>query len=206
MNKFNELHLVTNHFEASPSLISLVEKAHSLCGITISSILEVGCGQGLHFINDDCRITGIDISSEAIEKAKENFPNQNFKTHSSLNLRELGESYDLILDAHQIHYLNGVGEIEKYLDEVFDALNVGGIFCFEAMISHKEYRATQLAVTVLDSMEYESILIERGFTIKFLTLPRGRKFVASKKRKAALSSDPDVLLVIATKEGVAKAY
>lgn len=73
----------------------------------------------------------------------------------------------------------------------------------EAMVSHKKMLLENMEVTVLDFMEYERLFINKGFRILYLMMPKGRKVIADKKRKAALSSDPDVLLVIATKEDVA---
>lgn len=204
MSKFNEAHGQQNYFEKSQSLVFLVNKAIEITGQRIDEALEVGCGQGLNLCN--FKTLGIDLSSAAIAKAQDNFPEHQFKVLSSLSLRELGTKYSLILDAHQIHYLKSKEEIGMYLREVFAVLEDGGVFCMEAMVAHKELAIGDLDVTILDSIEYEKLLNEAGLSIKYLMLPRGRKFIADKKRRAAIASDPDVLLVIATKEGVAKKY
>jgi SAM-dependent methyltransferase len=59
-----------------------------------SVILDVGCGTGHHVANlasKNMKVFGIDISPDMIKKAKENYPEYNFK---------LGD----VLDSHQIQY------------------------------------------------------------------------------------------------------
>lgn len=207
MSKFNKAHEHNDHFQVSPSLQSLVAKAIELSSIPIERSLEVGCGQGLQLLGFNISsFFGIDISDTAIKKATHNFPNIEFKVLSSLELDLLEGEFDLILDSHHIHYLNSKNEVEHYLGLVYQKLSLGGVFCMEAMISHKNLVIDDLDVCVLDAMEYEKLFIEKGFRITYLMIPSGRKIIADKKRRAALSSDPDVLLVIATKEDVAKAY
>ncbi|MFG1499229.1 class I SAM-dependent methyltransferase [Halobacteriovorax sp. XZX-3] len=206
MNQFNQAHKESDHFLKSQTLIDLVQKALTLVKFESDKIevLEVGCGQGLNLANFNfSQLLGIDISEEAIYKARQNFNNFEFQCLSSLKLDQIERSFDLILDAHQIHYLQSKDEISQYIRNVFKRLNSGGVFCFEAMVKSKEMLLTDLSVTVLDYLEYEKIVTEAGFRIIYLMLPNGRKIIADKKRRAALSSDPDVLLVIATKEDVA---
>lgn len=207
MEKFNQAHIGSEYFEIAPSLQELVSKALKLSSIQVMNALEVGCGQGLQLSQFDIpKVLGIDISREAISKASKNFPTYSFKCLSSLSLNELEQEFDLILDAHQIHYLQSIDEIQKYLLKVYSVLNWGGLFCMEAMVSHKMMDTNQLEVTVLDYMEYERLLIAQGFKVLYFMIPKGRKIIADKTTRAAFSSDPDVLLVIATKEDVAKAY
>ncbi|MEH0861171.1 class I SAM-dependent methyltransferase [Halobacteriovorax sp. DPLXC-1] len=204
MDKFNKAHLDSDHFQLAPSLKELVAKALDLSSIDIHRALEVGCGQGLQLSSFKFFETlGIDRSQEAIKKASLNFPQGSFKCLSSLSLNELEGEFDLILDSHHIHYLSSKDDISHYLENVFQKLSVGGLFCMEAMVSHKKMLLENMEVTVLDFMEYERLFINKGFRILYLMMPTGRKIIADKKRKAALSSDPDVLLVIATKEDVA---
>ncbi|MFG1483748.1 class I SAM-dependent methyltransferase [Halobacteriovorax sp. HFRX-2_2] len=206
MNQFNQAHTESDHFLKSQTLIELAQRALSLTSLSAQNLkaLEVGCGQGLQLADFDfSKLLGIDISEVAVKKAKSNFPNDEFKCLSSLELGQLQESFDFILDAHQIHYLQSQDEISRYINSVYGQLSNGGVFCFEAMVKSKEMILSDLSVTVLDYLEYERIVTEAGLRIIYLMLPSGRKIIADKKRRAALSSDPDVLLVIATKEDVA---
>ncbi|EPZ51334.1 methyltransferase domain protein [Bacteriovorax sp. BAL6_X] len=206
MNQFNQAHLERDHFLKSQTLIDLAQKALSITSLSAQDLkaLEIGCGQGLNLADFNfSQLLGVDISEAAINKAKTNFPNYEFKCLSSLELGQFQESFDFILDAHQIHYLQSQDEICRYINGVYGQLSNGGVFCFEAMVKSKEMILSDLSVTVLDYLEYERIVTEAGLRIIYLMLPSGRKIIADKKRRAALSSDPDVLLVIATKEDAA---
>ncbi|MFG1492190.1 class I SAM-dependent methyltransferase [Halobacteriovorax sp. ZH4_bin.1] len=206
MNQFNQAHKESDHFLKSQTLIELAQKALSITSLGPQGLkaLEVGCGQGLNLADFNfSQLLGIDISEAAVNKAKRNFPNDEFKILSSLELGKLQESFDFILDSHQIHYLQSQDEISRYISNVYALLSNGGVFCFEAMVKSKKMILSDLSVTVLDYLEYERIVTEAGLRIIYLMLPSGRKIIADKKRRAALSSDPDVLLVIATKEDVA---
>jgi SAM-dependent methyltransferase len=56
-----------------------------------SRILDIGCGTGHHvasLASKGINILGIDISPSMIQKAKENYPNYNFKVADALNIEQ----------------------------------------------------------------------------------------------------------------------
>jgi trans-aconitate methyltransferase len=74
-----------------------------------SSILDYGCGKG-HFSSllkkKNNKVTGIDISSVAIEKAKARFPSINFMVADQTKfLAEYKEKHDLIIAMEVLSYI-----------------------------------------------------------------------------------------------------
>jgi len=121
----------------------LLEKCLRESEIDVSGArcLELGCGTGplscmLAGLGAD--VTGIDISSLAIEKAKEMAAERSLEVDfrvGDLCADVLPESgYDVIVDNHFFHCIIYPDEREKVLENIRQALKPGGEFWTETMV------------------------------------------------------------------------
>ena len=93
-----------------------------------SRILDVGCGTGHHVASVGSKgidVLGIDISPSMIKKAKENFPDYEFKVADALNGGEFdSESFTHILCMYfTIYYFE---DKKRFFDNAFNWLMPGG--------------------------------------------------------------------------------
>jgi SAM-dependent methyltransferase len=93
-----------------------------------SKILDIGCGTGHHVASISSKgldVLGIDISPSMIEKAKENFPDYNFKVSDALNGAEFEpQSFTHILCMYfTIYYLQ---DKAQFFNNCFNWLMPGG--------------------------------------------------------------------------------
>lgn len=95
------------------------------------SILDVGCGQGVlyHYLREQANIgigyLGIDISSTAIEKAKQRFQNANF-TQIDFDRNKINEKFDVIIFNETLYYFDR--PVEKIEECKRANLNDSGLF------------------------------------------------------------------------------
>ncbi|RZJ76613.1 MAG: class I SAM-dependent methyltransferase [Flavobacterium sp.] len=95
------------------------------------SILDVGCGQGVlyHYLQEEANIgggyMGIDISSTAIEKAKQRFESANFM-QIDFDRSKINEKFDAIIFNETLYYFDR--PIEKIEECKLNNLNDGGLF------------------------------------------------------------------------------
>lgn len=97
-------------------------------------MFDFGCGDALHFpqfLANDCKISGIDISSNIIDIAKQNLIQKNFspslvKVGGVSELSDLADnSLDAILSFNVLAYLTNEEE-KKFYQEASRLLKVGG--------------------------------------------------------------------------------
>lgn len=125
------------------------------------------------------------------------------------------EEYDLVLDAHLFHCLNGEGEFEQALKNCYHALNENGLLISEIAVRSKGLKDAEdffwnektgalstkdgtFQKWVTHERVIESYLIKSGFKIKKFMMS-GRKLVPVPHRDHICSYDPDVLWVVAQK-------
>jgi cyclopropane fatty-acyl-phospholipid synthase-like methyltransferase len=94
-------------------------------------VLDVGCGTGsqLEFFSDTVRYTGIDISEEYVEHAKEKYGERGtFFAIDPGDVPEFdGAEFDLAIGAGLLHHLDDE-EVIALLKWVYDSLAPGGRF------------------------------------------------------------------------------
>ena len=121
-------------------------------------VLEVGSGLGSLFqdgtlIEQEKKrlsVTGVDFSFNAIIEAKkrwEEFQKKNKSNYKKIEIEffmrnilddlDFGELYDLVIDSHCFHCLNGLSEQKKAFDNMISNLKEGGVLAIETMVSHK---------------------------------------------------------------------
>lgn len=91
-------------------------------------VLDLGCGTGRLFpflVESGKNLTGLDISSKMIEKARKKYPKIESIIGDSENLPFKDNSFDIVISAFVVVHLKN---IEKTFSEVYRVLKNGGAF------------------------------------------------------------------------------
>lgn len=95
--------------EPQPAMAAVIEQ-----DAVGERVLDVGCGTGdlaIHLATRGHRVTGVDISSVAIEKAKQKAEghglNISFRVADAAHLETIGETFDAVFDSGLLHSLDG---------------------------------------------------------------------------------------------------
>ena len=101
-------------------------------------ILDIGCSTG-HRVNmlnkDDNYVIGIDNSPAMIKKAKQNYPNLNFKLCDALNYMEFPENTFTHISClyFTIYYIK---DKKQFLENCYNWLQPGGVFILHLVDMH----------------------------------------------------------------------
>ena len=96
-------------------------------------LLDIGCGTGIELFyifkkHSNISVTGIDISSEMLNKLKEKYQKKEISLICGSYFDvSFGEDYDIVLSTYSLHHWN---EREKFsiYKKIYNSLNDGGIF------------------------------------------------------------------------------
>ena len=215
---YNSSYQLNGAYERSDNIVSFVKEFSQLEKAKGVDILEVGCGRGslIPALTDGLvcgTLKAIDFSSVAIDQAKE-YTNKVLFECEDILFYEDSMKYDLIIDSHLFHCLEGVQALDSYLLKVCNLLKPGGKFFLETMVAgrdflnfHKEnYNDSKLYIdgkfsrTILTNGELESLLLSSGLKITYLYFPQDLKMIPESGRVDPLPSDPDAVRVILEKE------
>jgi ubiquinone/menaquinone biosynthesis C-methylase UbiE len=136
-----------------------------------SSVLDVGCGKGFMLIDllkaiPTLDLSGIDISSYAIENSHESIKNR-VKVANCLNLPFEDDSFDLVISINTIHNLDELGCI-KSLQEIERVKKKYSYIVVDGWSTPEEERDLKswvlTAVTVLHTSEWEKLFEKAGYT------------------------------------------
>jgi len=103
---------------------------------SVTDILELGCGNGaftekLVSAYPNADILGVDISEEALNKAREAAPEADFICGNMFDVvQELEGEYDLIFASECLYYLTdaySIQELRAFVDSVTDLLSNGNL-------------------------------------------------------------------------------
>jgi trans-aconitate methyltransferase len=151
-------------------------------------ILDLGCGSG--YLTETIRqegavVLGVDSSAEMIEKAKQSYPQTDFKVADATNLG-YDASFNAVFSNAVLHWIKAKDQ-PKMMDAVFMALKPGGRFVaemggkgnVEKMISTLRKLLEQYGYQQQSEMEYlffpsvgeyTSLLEKAGFTVTYAAL------------------------------------
>ncbi|GKX66923.1 class I SAM-dependent DNA methyltransferase [Inconstantimicrobium mannanitabidum] len=132
-------------------------------------VLDLACGTGNYSIALDAagkKVTGIDLDSIMIEKAKKKNHNILFKQGNMLSLAEsIGEEkFDgVFCIGNSIVHLNNLYEIGKVFQDVYNHLNVGGKFIVQ-IINYDRILGEN--IKGLPSIKTDDVIFNRHYILK----------------------------------------
>ena len=137
------------------------------------TILDIGCGTGIpltkHLVNRGFQVTGLDISTEMIEKARRNVPEATFITEDIVSI-DINRRYDGILAWDSLFHLPLENQ-EKTIRKIIRRVSNDGILMFTAGGQEGELVSsmfdTEFYYSSLSVDHYERILIEEECEILF---------------------------------------
>ena len=222
MDFFNEAYRNTAPRYAAPmSIINFLETSPIDVFANVSNVLEIGCGECSIFEKIDheniSKIHSIDLSTEAINRAKQKQENSKISYHC-MNLFDMNpdEKYDLIVDSHFYHCLVTEVDRAQSLALINNLLSPSGFFLGETMVSHKKMSFSDSYYfdqdeEILFKLVGEKLIPERSikspihiekelltsFNIKYFFINSGLKFIVDDGRESPKKEDPDTLRFLA---------
>lgn len=97
-------------------------------------ILDLGCGSGnlIKTLKNYGDVYGVDSSVEMLALAKNKEPDTHYFNIDLLEIKNIGEKFDLIISAFDVfNYLDDICEVKKAFQEVYNCLNSNGKFIFD---------------------------------------------------------------------------
>jgi|GEM_PF-5807342 SAM-dependent methyltransferase len=189
------------------------------------SILEVGHGISSLFADAKLaslahqrvkQVQSIDINLKAVEfMQSQQLPLGERQVFKQLDVTKEAwpHCFDLILDHSCFHCLTEKTQQQRYLSSVRRGLVPGGVYFLQSMVMPKKLSLEEgheldkntgvlkkdgLAWRrLVEAFEIEQMIIESGLEIEFFKVLENEKAVLSKERPIPMSSDPDILRVIA---------
>lgn len=189
------------------------------------SVLEVGPGISSLFADTELsnlafqrvsEVQSLDINPKVVEFMQ----NQQLPLGYRQVFRELDVTqeawlhcFELVLDHSCFHCLTQKSLQQRYLSQVRRALVPGGIYFLQSMVKPKKLsleegheldESTGVLTRdgrpwrrLVEAFEVEKMLKDAGLEIEFFKVLENEKAVLSKERPIPMSSDPDILRVIA---------
>lgn len=113
-----------------------VRRINQLFGNGGKRYLDLGCGSGphvRHFLDFGFESGGLDIHVPMLDIAKQRNPEAYF-FQGDMSSFTVAEPLDLITTfLYSIHYNQNIAKLTECISSVHAALNVGGVFCFNAV-------------------------------------------------------------------------
>jgi ubiquinone/menaquinone biosynthesis C-methylase UbiE len=101
--------------------------------------LDLACGTGPHlayFLEKNFECLGLDINQPMLDIAKQRCPQGDFMLGNMTDF-SLNTGMDLITCfLYSLHYCPDIDALRRCLECVYQALNTGGLFCFNAVDKH----------------------------------------------------------------------
>jgi SAM-dependent methyltransferase len=145
-----------SYMETHPPLEELrVRDLLTRIGRPPREILDYGCGRGgwtpfLVGLFPDAEIVGVDISSRALERAREQFPNQSFRLIENGAAPVTNESFDLVFSYHVLEH---VFDLERAVADMARATRPGGHICVMVPCANKGSLEERVVRSVRDGRE-----------------------------------------------------
>lgn len=124
-----------------------VHRLHQIFGNKGVSHLDIGCGTGphiRHFLDHGYQCQGLDLNQPMLDQAQIRCPEAAFTLQNMCEFH-IDQPVDLITCfLYSIHYTGELQPLQHCIGAVANALNAGGVFCFNAV--DKDYIDNQSSV------------------------------------------------------------
>ena len=131
-------------------------------------LLEIGCGTGTdlaRFARGQTEVTGIDLSSTAIELARENFRLRDLKGEFQVMNGEAMEYGDAVFDVVYVHgVIQYTADGQKMVDEAYRVLRPGGLLI--GMVYNRRGWLNTMSKLFHVGLEHEDAPVLKKYTIK----------------------------------------
>lgn len=111
-------------------------RLHQIFGNGGKRHLDLACGTGphiYHFLQQGYLSSGLDINQPMLDLALRRCPDAQFELGNMCEF-EVDDPYDLITCfLYSIHYSGDIDQLTSCIKSVHKALNIGGVFCFNAV-------------------------------------------------------------------------
>lgn len=143
-------------------LFTKLIKKHSQ--IDTKTLLDIGCGGGKNAFNfkKDFTVTGIDVSEEMLNNARQINPECEFVIADMRDF-ELNREFDSIFLNDSIMYMKSPGELESVFRRSFDHLKSGGVMICYAEILKENFKQNETWVTTSQNGDLEITFIENNY-------------------------------------------
>lgn len=140
-----------------------------------SAILEIGCAYGhfVHHLNSWKNYNGIDISKEAIQKAKDLYPQEKFIVMDAENLQFPPDTFSAIFCIDVLEHLFHSEECIKRCASIlkkdgFLIITTPNTYSWSKQLKKQNWFAyqDQTHVSLKDPEQWEKIVEEKGFKIE----------------------------------------
>lgn len=113
-----------------------VHRLHQIFGNQGISHLDIGCGTGphiRHFLDYGYQCQGLDLNQPMLDQAQIRCPEATFTLQNMCEF-QVDQPVDLITCfLYSIHYTGDLQPLQRCIAAVANALNAGGVFCFNAV-------------------------------------------------------------------------
>ena len=176
----HELNFLKSFDEPTPDLFHKVNYKLTKPYFKGKKVLNIGCWTAsfeTQFKDDDCQITGVDISLAALKIAKEANPHCNFAVANAFCLPFGDNSFDVVSLFTVLEHVPKNTELRLFR-EVNRVLKIGGLFIITTphseimgnifdvthwLVGHRHYRIDNLRQMLSDKgFEFEKLMLKGG--------------------------------------------
>jgi SAM-dependent methyltransferase len=148
MNKTSYTKMTADVYDAIYANKNYEAEARALKGLVAeykksggNELLDVACGTGLHlpFLVDDFVVTGVDLSEQQLEKARQRLPEISFIQGDMRNF-DLHRQFDVVTCLFSsIGYVHPYEELQKAIATMVKHLKPGGVLVIEPWLLPKAF-------------------------------------------------------------------
>lgn len=128
-----------------------------------NELLDVACGTGLHlpYIIDDFVVTGVDLSEQQLEKAKQRLPNISFNQGDMRNF-DLHRQFDVVTCLFSsIGYVHPYEELQVAVANMVKHLKPGGVLVIEPWLQPGVFDPGRLPHTEVGELPERKLKVTR---------------------------------------------
>lgn len=113
-----------------------IRRLHQIFGNKGVQYLDLACGTGphiKHFIDYGYQASGLDINQPMLDIAQKRCPDALFSMQDMSNFQTVKQLDLITCFLYSIHYNNDLQTLNACIENVYNRLNSGGVFCFNAV-------------------------------------------------------------------------